>query len=218
MDFGTAELEKRELALAAVAAVGFLTAGSGNRLGAHLLGPAGVRRFPARDRARPPARPAADLLTVPRGAPVAHAGADLADAVDGDSIAPSAAGAWSWWSPTSSTASTKTASVPPRPSGSSRCAGSPPGTRCSPSQMTDPREHELPDVGLLDAGRPRDRPAARGVHGQPPAARAVRGRGRGPSSARSPPALRRSGATHLPLRTDGDWVADIVRHVHAHAG
>ena len=37
MDFGTAELEKRELAVAAVAAVGFLTAGSGNRLGAHVL-------------------------------------------------------------------------------------------------------------------------------------------------------------------------------------
>ena len=37
MDFGTAELEKRELAVAAVAAVGFLTAGGGNRLGAHVL-------------------------------------------------------------------------------------------------------------------------------------------------------------------------------------
>jgi len=28
-------------------------------------------------------------------------------------------------------------------------------------------------------------------------------------------AIRRSGAAHLPLRTDGDWIADIVRHVHA---
>jgi uncharacterized protein (DUF58 family) len=28
-------------------------------------------------------------------------------------------------------------------------------------------------------------------------------------------ALRRAGAAHLELRTDRDWVADIVRHVHA---
>jgi uncharacterized protein (DUF58 family) len=28
-------------------------------------------------------------------------------------------------------------------------------------------------------------------------------------------ALKRTGAAHLPLRTDRDWVADIVRHVYA---
>ncbi|MCG5439632.1 DUF58 domain-containing protein, partial [Micromonospora foliorum] len=48
MEFGTAELDKRELAVAAVAAVGFLTAGVGNRLGAQVLRADGVRRFPAR--------------------------------------------------------------------------------------------------------------------------------------------------------------------------
>ncbi|MBM0261093.1 DUF58 domain-containing protein, partial [Micromonospora sp. 4G55] len=48
MEFGTAELDKRELSVAAVAAIGFLTAGTGNRLGAQLLTPTGLRRFPAR--------------------------------------------------------------------------------------------------------------------------------------------------------------------------
>src|SRR5262245_29576398 len=48
MDFGTVELEKRELAVAAVAAIGFLTAGAGNRLGAGILTSEGVRRYPAR--------------------------------------------------------------------------------------------------------------------------------------------------------------------------
>ena len=69
MDFGTAELEKRDLAVAAVAAVGFLTAGAGNRLGAHVLGADGVRRLPART-----GRPALlgllrTLLAAPRAAP-----------------------------------------------------------------------------------------------------------------------------------------------------
>ncbi|MEV1145584.1 DUF58 domain-containing protein, partial [Micromonospora sp. NPDC049799] len=48
MEYGTADLDKRELAVAAVAAVGFLTAGVGNRLGAQVLTPEGLRRFPPR--------------------------------------------------------------------------------------------------------------------------------------------------------------------------
>ncbi|MGH9156520.1 MAG: DUF58 domain-containing protein, partial [Acidimicrobiales bacterium] len=48
LDFGTADCEKRDLALAAVACVGFLTARVGNRMGALLLGPDGVTRIPAR--------------------------------------------------------------------------------------------------------------------------------------------------------------------------
>jgi uncharacterized protein (DUF58 family) len=48
MDFGTALAEKRDLAVASVAAVGFLAAGTGNRLGAHVLRSSSVRRLPAR--------------------------------------------------------------------------------------------------------------------------------------------------------------------------
>ena len=43
LDFGTAACEKRDLALAATAAVGFLTAARGNRIGALLLRPGGLR-------------------------------------------------------------------------------------------------------------------------------------------------------------------------------
>lgn len=42
LDFGTADGEKRDVALAAVAAVGFLTLRAGNRLGAMVATPAGV--------------------------------------------------------------------------------------------------------------------------------------------------------------------------------
>jgi uncharacterized protein (DUF58 family) len=79
MDFGTAEFEKRELATAAAAAVGFLTAGAGNRLGAHLLTPDGVRRFPARGGRTHLLGILRTLLTVPRATDTAP----LADAIDG---------------------------------------------------------------------------------------------------------------------------------------
>src|SRR3712207_3360858 len=48
LDFGTALVEKRELALSAVAAIGFLTARVGNRIGALLLTPHGLQHVPAR--------------------------------------------------------------------------------------------------------------------------------------------------------------------------
>ncbi|MFD0821418.1 DUF58 domain-containing protein, partial [Micromonospora zhanjiangensis] len=69
MDFGTADLEKRELAVAAVAAVGFLTAGAGNRLGAYVIGAGGVRRHPARTGRSYLLGLLRTLLAAPRGAP-----------------------------------------------------------------------------------------------------------------------------------------------------
>jgi uncharacterized protein (DUF58 family) len=81
-------------------------------------------------------------------------------------------------------------------------------------QITDPRERELPDVGLLtlvdpETGRRREVSTA-----------GRRLRERYAEAARTQQntittAIRQAGATHLPLRTDGDWIADIVRHVHA---
>lgn len=79
--------------------------------------------------------------------------------------------------------------------------------------MTDPRELELPDVGLITLVDPetgRRREVWTGDSGlrrrYASAAAAQRDQ-----VARS---LRRSGAGHLALRTDRDWTADIVRHVH----
>ena len=48
LDFGTANCEKRDLALAAAAAFGFLTARDGNRIGALLCGPEGSVVVPPR--------------------------------------------------------------------------------------------------------------------------------------------------------------------------
>src|SRR5690606_1053101 len=46
--FGTAACEKSDLALAAVAALGFLTSRTGNRIGGVILGPGGMTTVPAR--------------------------------------------------------------------------------------------------------------------------------------------------------------------------
>src|ERR687888_2344769 len=48
MDFGTADLEKRDLAVAALGAVGVLTARLGDRFGAYVMHQGAVRRIPAR--------------------------------------------------------------------------------------------------------------------------------------------------------------------------
>jgi uncharacterized protein (DUF58 family) len=212
MDFGTAEFEKRELAVAAVAAVGFLTTGAGNRLGAHLLGSDGVRRFPARGGRNHLLGMLRTLLAVPRSAPTTEH-MPLADAIDGmhravqrrglavvvsdfldgldeDGLGP---GAPAWEQPLRRLAARH---------------------QVLAVQVRDPREQELPDVGLLtlvdpETGRLREVPtASRKLRERYAAAARTQ-------QASIETALRRAGAAHLPLRTDRDWVADIVRHVYA---
>jgi uncharacterized protein (DUF58 family) len=209
MDFGTAELEKRELAVAAVAAVGFLTAGAGNRLGAHLLGAQGVRRFPARTGRTHLLGLLRTLLAVPRGAagvrPPAlaeglaalHRAATrrglvvvVSDFLDG--LPEDDAGEPAWERPLR------------------RLGGR---HQVLAVEVSDPRELELPDVGVItmvdpESGRRRDvstgDPGLRERYAEAAAGQRELVR----------QSLRRAGAAHLSLRTDRDWTADIVRHVH----
>jgi uncharacterized protein (DUF58 family) len=212
MDFGTAEIEKRELAVAATAAVGFLTAGSGNRLGAHVLGVEQIRRFPARTGRTHLLGLLRTLLAVPRVGEgvqpptLAEAIAGLrrsalrrglvvvvSDFLDGlpESDDPEARPEWE----------EELRRVAVR-------------HQVLAVEVTDPRELELPDVGLItlvdpESGRRREVSTGdRRLRERYAAAAAVQR-----ETVRR--ALRRAGAAHLPLRTDRDWVADIVRHVYA---
>jgi len=199
MDFGTADLEKRELAVAAVAAVGFLTAGAGNRLGAEVLTSAGVRRFPARTGRAHLVGLLRKLLDTPRGAP--GAAPRLGDSLDGLTRALRRRGLVvvvsdfldDGWAPALRRLAARQQVIA--------------------VEVTDPRELTLPDVGVLtvvdpETGRRRDVATA---------SRRVRDRFAA-AAAEQKAAVRtdvlRAGAAHLPLRTDRDWVADIVRHVH----
>lgn len=210
MDFGTADLEKRELALAAVAAVGFLTAGVGNRLGAHVLGPGGVRRLPARSGRNHLLGLIHTLMTAPRAdgdrpaPPLAEAIAGLHQATPRrglavvvsdflDGLPDADTGAPTWEQPLRRLAVRH---------------------QVLAVEIADPRELELPDVGLItftdpETGRRREISTGDRRLRQRYAEAAVAQR----ELVRT--ALRRAGAAHLPLRTDRDWTADIVRHVHA---
>jgi uncharacterized protein (DUF58 family) len=212
MDFGTAEFEKRELGVAAVAAVGFLTSGAGNRLGAHVLGPDGVRRFPARTGRTHLLGVLRSLLSIPRGAPGSES-VPFADAVEGLHRAVRRRGLVVVVSDfLDGLDEDGLGSAPPEWEQPLRRLNA--RHQVLAVQVTDPRELELPDVGLLtlvdpETGRRREVSSA-----------SRRLRQRYAEAARQQQqtitsAIRRAGAGHLPLRTDGDWVADIVRHVHA---
>ncbi|WP_328472685.1 DUF58 domain-containing protein [Actinoplanes sp. NBC_00393] len=211
MDFGTAEFEKRELAIAAVAAVGFLTTGAGNRLGAHLLTGGGVSRFPARGGRTHLLGVLRSLLALPRAVPAAalplaeaidglHAAvprrglmvvvSDFLDGLDEDGLGP---GAPAWERPLRRLAARH---------------------QVLAVQVGDPREQELPDVGLLalvdpETGRRRE------VHTASNKLRRRYAEAARRQQESVAAAIGRAGAAHLALRTDRDWVADIVRHVYA---
>lgn len=216
MEYGTATLDKRELAVAAVAAVGFLSAGVGNRLGAQILGPTGLRRFPARSGRTHLLGLLRALLAAPRTggydvetAPLAPP--TLADGLDGVQRVAHRRGLVV-------VVSDFLDDLPDDPD------GAPPWEpilrrlavrhQVLAVEVTDPRELELPDVGLItlvdpETGRRREVWTGDRLLRERYAAAAAAQR----DQVRR--VLRRSGAAHLALRTDRDWSADIVRHVHA---
>jgi len=80
-------------------------------------------------------------------------------------------------------------------------------------EIIDPRELELPDVGVIDVvdpatGRRREVQTSNTGLRRRYAAAAAEQRA---TTARS---IRASGADHLVLRTDGDWLRDLLRFVH----
>jgi uncharacterized protein (DUF58 family) len=209
LDFGTARCEKRDLAIAAAAAVTHLTAHGGNRVGAVVSTGVDVQRIPARS-----GRIAAQgMLQRIARTPRASAGrtADLAAAIDllqrpprrrgmavvisdflgGEAESPGVAPAWE---------------RPLRKLGVRH--------QTLAVEVVDPRELELPDVGVLTLVDPESGRLHEVQTGD------RRFRERYAAAAREQreaiaAAVRRSGAAHLRLRTDSDWLLDIVRFVAA---
>ncbi|MFN2607836.1 MAG: DUF58 domain-containing protein [Acidimicrobiales bacterium] len=207
LDFGTALCEKRDLAVAAVAAVGFLTARVGNRLGAVLVGPGGVQRVPARTGRQALFALLHRLVTRPRvGAPDGRSGAadgapDLATGIShlvqpprrrglavvvSDFLSPG-----SWERPLRALALRH---------------------QVLAVEVVDPRELELPNVGYLslvdpETGRRLDVPTGKATVRRRYAEAAAAER------AAVAAGIRRAGASHLVLRTDRDWMRDVVGFV-----
>jgi uncharacterized protein (DUF58 family) len=198
--FGTARCEKRDLVEAGAAAIAFLTARLGNRLGAILLEPGGtVRVLPARSGRAHALGLLHRTMNVPRvdggGATDLAAGLQAARhaarrrglvVVISDFLVP---GGWERQLTTLGLRHEVLA-----------------------IEVLDPRELELPAVGLLTLVDPE---TGRRVEVQT-SRRRVRDRyatAAAEQRAAIAKALRRSGVEHVQLRTDRDWVLDLVRFV-----
>jgi uncharacterized protein (DUF58 family) len=200
LDFGTAECLKRDLAIAAAAAIAHLVARGGNRIGAVVATGTRRRTLPARS-GRIEAQ---GLLRAIARTPSEAGRTDLGELIDA-------------------------LNKPPRRRGLAAVISDflvPPEQWERPLRLLavrhdvlaieilDPRELELPDVGILALADPEtgilhevntsDR-RLRDKYAQAAAAQRM-------AVAR---AIRAAGAQHLRLRTDSDWLLDIVRFVAA---
>jgi uncharacterized protein (DUF58 family) len=198
MDFGTAACEKRELAVAALAAVVHLTRGGGNRIGALVATGDRTVRVPARGglaHARGLLRVAAETPAAPEGTR-----GDLAEALEQLRRPPRRRGLavvisdflgpLDWQRPLRALSARHDLLA---------------------VEVLDPRDVELPDVGRVvlddpESGRQREVDTTPLLRREFAAAASAHR-----DSVAT--ALRRAHCGHLTLRTDSDWVADTVRFV-----
>jgi uncharacterized protein (DUF58 family) len=199
LDFGTANCEKRDLALAAVAAVGFMTTRTGNRFGALLVKPDGVTRIPSRAGRQPLMALLHRLATRER---VDGGGTtDLGAAITSHMVARSRRGL-----------AVVVSDFLSPPGWERPLTGLAARHQVLAVEILDPRELELPDVGYLtlvdpETGRRLEVQTAKaGIRRRYAEAAAAQ-------RAEIGAAIRRSGAQHLVLRTDRDWLRDVVDFV-----
>ncbi len=206
LDFGTANSEKRDLALAAVAAIGFLTARTGNRMGAVVVGSSGIFQIPPRTGRAALLGLLHKLATMPHSAGL-------------EGTSPSAGA-------TALGAAVRRLLQPPRRRGLAVVVSdfiSTPGWerplralvarhQVLAVEVVDPRELELPKVGYLTLVDP-ETGARRDVQTSSPKLRARFAEAAAAQRAGIGAAIRTAGAQHLVLRTDRDWMRDVVRFV-----
>jgi uncharacterized protein (DUF58 family) len=209
MDFGTARMEKRDLAVGAAAAVAFLTERAGNRLGAVFAGqgpgnrspgggPYGSGRVPPRTGRRhllailrtalerprvtpgPPAHHLGDALHTLRVLPARGLVAVVSDFLE-----------TGWEQPLKTLARRH---------------------QVLAVEIVDPRELDLPPVGLLTVVDP-ETGRRREISTHTRGLRERYARAALEQRALIRQSIRRAGAAHLRLRTDRDWVRDVVRYV-----
>jgi len=200
LDFGTARYLKRDLALAGAAAIAHLTVRGGNRIGAVVGTSDAVTRLPA----RPGRKDAQGLLrTIAATAPRAGR-ADLGQLVDALNRPPRRRGQ-----------AVVISDFMAPPDGWSRPLRKL-GVRHDllAIEIVDPRELELPDVGVMTFTDP-ETGRVHEVQTADPDLRQRYAQAAAAQRAEIASAIRGAGAAHLRLRTDSDWMIDIVRFVAA---
>ena len=204
MSFGTVHWEKRELAISVAAAFAHLAQGPGDRAGAVVVSADGLRRVPPRSGRSSTLALLHVLLETPRseagGPGLAEALRAVVDpprrrglvVVVSDLLEPAAPGtAPGWVAPLRRLAQRHDVVV---------------------AEVVDPRELELPDVGVLrlvdpESGRELE------VH---TGSRRLRERYAAAAAARRTQHaadVRSAGAEHVVVRTDRDWLRDLAAHL-----
>lgn len=199
LDFGTTRRTKRDMAVAAAGAVAFLTGRASNRLGAVVLTRDGAGQLPARSGREHLRSVLHRVITAPRG--------------DGGGQTDLAGGIRQLAGPGKRRGLAVVVSDFLAPAGwqtALRAAAA--RHEVLAIEVLDPREMELPDVGVLTV---RDPETGRQREVQTADAR-LRDRYRAAAQrqrATIAGTLRRAGADHLVLRTDREWLTDLVRFV-----
>jgi uncharacterized protein (DUF58 family) len=199
LDFGTAQSEKRELVLAGITALAHLTVRSGNRIGAIVTTGESTYRIPARSGVVFARRLVRQIAETPRAAAAARG--DLASALDQLRRPPRRRGLVAVVSDFLGDADWE------RPlralSGRHQLLG---------IEIIDPRELELPRAGLVTFSDP-ETGSQLEVQTSDAGLRARYARAAAEQRTQIATMLRHAGAAHLQLRTDRDWIADVVRFV-----
>jgi uncharacterized protein (DUF58 family) len=210
MDFGTALSEKRDLAVAVVGAVGLLADRPGNRLGVRVAVGNHLTRIPDIGGVAALRRTIRVLLSLPRATPGEHPPTELGQAITrlnrehprpGLRVVVSDFHQESGFGSAAAQADGRGWAGPLR-----RLAAR---HEVIAVEVLDPRELDLPEVGLLtlvdpETGRRREIQTAN---------RKLRARYAAAMTAKreeTTAAIRGAGAAHLVLRTDTDWVRDIA--------
>lgn len=198
LDFGTAACEKRDLVIAATAAVAHLTRGGGNRIGAAVSTGADSLRIPARGGLAHARGMIRKIAEIPRAAEGTRG--DLAALLEQLRRPPRRRGlivvvsdflgGMEWQRPLRALSARHDIVA---------------------IEVVDPRDVDLPEVGTVvlsdpETGRQREVTASALLRKEFNAAAAEH-------RAEVASGLRRAGAGHLVLRTDSDWIADTVRFV-----
>lgn len=211
MNWGTEGITKRDLGIAAVATIGFLSQRMGDRFGGMMMRPDSIRRIPARSGRTALYGLLRTMLTdpiVPDNTPVSL---ELADGIEQLARSQRRRGMRVVVSDFLSAGDSELdPEVPPPWERAIRRLGVRNQVLCV--EVVDRHELELPDVGEMLIRDP-ETPFARYINTGDPAARARMDAATRAQRDRIRTAIRRAGAGHLQLRTDRDWVADIARFV-----
>lgn len=211
MNWGTQGVTKRDLGIAGIATIGFLSQRMGDRFGGLVMRQDGIRRLPARSGRMALYGLLRSMLTEPIVADNAPGEMTLAKGIEQLNRTERRRGMRVVVSDFLTPGDHELdPAVPPDWERSLRRLSVRNQVLCI--EVIDAAETDFPDVGEILVRDPETN-FARYVNTADPAAKQRMDAATAAQRARVATAIRRAGAGHIQLRTDSDWVADIARFV-----